>query len=189
MFSFRKRPRANSAGSVTASLKASPSLPELCPQGIPWPEDLVDVSVLRETPPIPEPPPYQGAVKSSVRSFDHAPIPFHKPFRVHSGQPSEPPNANDSKISSLYTSPHPPSAFENWRSPSSAGTTTRRSQRRSRAPPAFNLIVRFLPPVPVVAQTCVRWSVPVAPARRPCYASCLTRLSSPPLPPEINMLL
>lgn len=143
MFSFRKRPRANSASSA-APLKTSPSLPELSPQGIPWPENLVDVSVLRETPPVPEPHPYQGAAKSSLHSIDHAPIPFHKPFRFHSGQPPEAPNATSNKISSLYPSPHPPSAFENWRSPSSAGTTTRRTQRRGRAPPAFNLMVRSL---------------------------------------------
>ncbi|KAH0832111.1 Septin-domain-containing protein [Lanmaoa asiatica] len=140
MFSFRKRPRANSTSSA-APLKTSPSLPELGPQGIPWPENLVDVSVLRETPPVPEPHLLQGAVKSSLHPLDHAPIPFHKPFRFHSGQPPETPDAKASKISSLYISPHPPSAFENWRSPSSAGTTTRRTQRRNRTPPAFNLMV------------------------------------------------
>ncbi|KAG6377157.1 septin family protein [Boletus reticuloceps] len=140
MFSFRKRPRANSTNSDASPLKTSPSLPELNPQGIPWPENLVDVSVLRETPPVPEPHPYQGAVKSSLHSFDHAPIPFHKPFR-QSDQSSETPNGKPSKISSLYMSPHPPSAFETWRSPSSAGTTTRRTQRRGRTPPAFNLMV------------------------------------------------
>ncbi|KAF8442837.1 Septin-domain-containing protein [Boletus edulis BED1] len=140
MFSFRKRPRANSTNSDASPLKTSPSLPELSPQGIPWPENLVDVSVLRETPPVPELHPYQGAVKSSLHSFDHAPIPFHKPFR-QSDQSSETPNAKPSKISSLYMSPHPPSAFETWRSPSSAGTTTRRTQRRGRTPPAFNLMV------------------------------------------------
>ncbi|KAG9315716.1 Septin-domain-containing protein [Chiua virens] len=138
MFSFRKRPRANSASSAVP-LKTSPSLPSLNPQGIPWPENLVDVAVLRETPAVPEPHQYQGAVKSSL---DHTPIPFHKPSRLHSGQPSEAPNGKPSKISSLYPSPHPPSAFENWRSPSSAGTaTTRRTQRRTRTPPAFNLMV------------------------------------------------
>ncbi|KAN0087630.1 Septin domain containing protein [Tylopilus felleus] len=141
MFSFRKRPRANSASSDAAPLKTSPSLPELSPQGIPWPENLVDVSVLRETPPVPEPHLYQGAVRSSLNSLDHAPIPFHKPFRFHSDQMAETPDAKHSKISSLYMSPHPPSAFETWRSPSSAGTTTRRTQRRNRTPPAFNLMV------------------------------------------------
>lgn len=188
MFSFRKRPRANSASSLASPLKTSPSLPELNPQGIPWPENLVDVSVLRETPPVPEPHQYQGAVKSSLSSLDHAPIPFHKPFRFHSGQPPETPDAKASKISSLYISPHPPSAFENWRSPSSAGTTTRRTQRRNRASPAFNLMVRSLPLIPFVAQTCVRSSVPVAPAKLPFYASYLIRPSYPPPPPETNTL-
>ena len=154
MFSFRKRPRANSASSDAAPLKTSPSLPELNPQGIPWPENLVDVSVLRETPPVPEP--HQGAVRSSLNSLDHAPIPFHKPFRFHSGQPPETPNAKASKISSLYMLPHPPSAFETWRSSSSAGTTTRRTQRRNRTPPAFNLMVSSFSSTLFATYTCPR---------------------------------
>ncbi|KIJ62638.1 hypothetical protein HYDPIDRAFT_94001 [Hydnomerulius pinastri MD-312] len=141
MFSFRKRPRANS--STATPLKTSPSLPELHAQGIPWPENLVDVTVLRETPPVPERHPHQGAVKNSLHSLDRAPILFHKPFRFHSGQPTAASNGNGNgaKISSLYMSPHPPSAFDNWRSPSSAGTTSRRTHRKNRTPPAFNLMV------------------------------------------------
>jgi hypothetical protein len=188
MFSFRKRPRANSTSSDGAELKTSPSLPELNPQGIPWPENLVDVSVLRETPPVPEPPPYQGAVRSSLHSLDHAPIPFHKPFRFHSGQSPDTPDAKASKISSLYMLPHPPSAFETWRSPSSAGTTTRRTQRRNRTSPAFNLMVRSLAPTFFVAQTRVRLSVPVAPGKHRFCASYSTRPIFPLSPLGINAL-
>lgn len=189
MFSFRKRPRGNSTSSDGAELKTSTSLPELNPQGIPWPENLVDASLLREIPPIPEPPPYQGAVRSSLHSIDHAPIPFHKPFRVHSGQSPETPNAKASKISALYMSPHPPSAFETWRSPSSAGTTTRRTQRRNRTSPAFNLMVRYLYSSLFVAQTRVRLSVPEAPAKHPFCASYSTRPIFPLSPLGINALL
>ncbi|KAG1746013.1 Septin-domain-containing protein [Suillus paluster] len=135
MFSFRRRPRT--LDSTVPQLKTSPSLPELHSQGIPWPENLVDVAVIRENPtPVPERHPHQGAVKSSVSCSDRAPIPFHKPFRLIAGQPAE----NGSKISSLYMS-HPPSAFGNWRSSTTTVSSTRRSHRKNRAPPAFNLMV------------------------------------------------
>ncbi|OAX42842.1 hypothetical protein K503DRAFT_766361 [Rhizopogon vinicolor AM-OR11-026] len=134
MFSFRRRPRT--AG-LEPQLKTSPSLPELHSQGIPWPENLVDVSVIRQSPlEEPERYPKQGPVKSSLPSSDHSPVPFHKPFRLISGQPTE----NGSKISSLYMS-HPPSAFGNWRSSTVPATSTRRAHRKNRTPPAFNLMV------------------------------------------------
>ncbi|KAG1809011.1 Septin-domain-containing protein [Suillus variegatus] len=135
MFSFRRRPRtSNSTGSP---LKSSPSLPELHSQGIPWPENLVDVKVIHEGPlPEPERYPQQGAVKSSVSCSDRAPIPFHKPFRLIAGQPAE----NGCKISSMYMS-HPPSAFGNWRSSTVPVLSPRRSHRKNRASPAFNLMV------------------------------------------------
>lgn len=135
MFSFRRKPRTPDC--TGSPLKTSPSLPELYSQGIPWPENLVDVTVIRESPlPEPEHYPQQGAVKSSVSSSDRAPIPFHKPFRLIAGQPAE----NGSKISSMYMS-HPPSAFGNWRSSTVPVLTPRRSHRKNRAPPAFNLMV------------------------------------------------
>lgn len=135
MFSFRRKPRTPDC--TGSPLKTSPSLPELHSQGIPWPENLVDVTVIRESPlPEPEHYPQQGAVKSSVSSSDRAPIPFHKPFRLIAGQPAE----NGSKISSMYMS-HPPSAFGNWRSSTVPVLTPRRSHRKNRAPPAFNLMV------------------------------------------------
>lgn len=135
MFSFRRKPRTSDC--TGSPLKASPSLPELHSQGIPWPENLVDVTVIRESS-IPEPEryPQQGAVKSSVSCSDRAPIPFHKPFRLIAGQPAE----NGSKISSMYMS-HPPSAFGNWRSSTVPVPSPRRSHRKSRTPPAFNLMV------------------------------------------------
>ncbi|KAH7885218.1 Septin-domain-containing protein [Phlebopus sp. FC_14] len=134
MFSFRKRPRANSTG---PPLKPSPSLPELKAQGIPWPENLVDVTALRETPQLAEHP-QQGAVKNSLQSLDRAPILFHKPFRFLPGPQTD----NVTSISALYMS-QPPSAFDSWRSPSSAATnpTGRRAHRKNRTPPAFNLMV------------------------------------------------
>jgi hypothetical protein len=137
MFSFRRRPRT---ADTEPKLKTSPSLPEMHSQGIPWPENLVDVSLIRGSPLAePERSPRQGAVKSSLPSSDHSPIPFHKPFRLISGQPAE----NGTKISSLYMS-HPPSAFgnNNWRSSTAAVSTTRRAHRKNRTPPAFNLMVR-----------------------------------------------
>ncbi|KAG0700138.1 Septin-domain-containing protein [Suillus ampliporus] len=135
MFSFRRRPQTSD--STLPQLKTSPSLPELHSQGIPWPENLVDVTVIRENPiPVPERHPHQGATKSSVSCSDRAPIPFHKPFRLISGQPTE----NGSKISSLYMS-HPPSAFGNWRASTATVSSTRRAHRKNRTPPAFNLMV------------------------------------------------
>lgn len=138
MFSFRKRPRTADS---KPQLKTSPSLPELHSQGIPWPENLVDVSVIRELPLASDSERYsrQGAVKSSLPSSNHTPVPFHKPFRLVSGQPVE--NGSKSKISSLYMS-HPPSAFENWRSSTAPTSSTRRAHRKNRTPPAFNLMVR-----------------------------------------------
>ena len=135
MFSFRKRPRTASS---EPQLKPSPSLPELPSQGIPWPENLVDVSLIGEKPLAePEYHPRQGAAKTSLPSPDHSTIPFHKPFRLISGKPTE----NGGTISSLYTS-HPPSAFGNWRSSTAPVPSTRRSHRKNRTPPAFNLMVR-----------------------------------------------
>lgn len=135
MFSFRRKPQTPQ--STGSPLKTSPSLPELHSQGIPWPENLVDVSVINESPrPELEHHPKQGAVKSSISSSDRAPIPFHKPFRLIAGQPAD----NGSKISSMYMS-HPPSAFGNRKSCTVPALSSRRSHRKNRASPAFNLMV------------------------------------------------
>ncbi|KAJ7505282.1 septin family protein [Mycena galericulata] len=127
MFSFRRKP---SKQEETPRIRTSPSLPTLSSQGIPWPENLVDVDAIRQISP-PEIP-SQGAAKASLQGPDRAPIPFHKPFRASPGKPA------DGPISSLYMSGGPP-AFDNRKS--AAPTTSRYSQRRARIPPTFNLMV------------------------------------------------
>ncbi|KAF9463053.1 septin family protein [Collybia nuda] len=126
MFSFRRKPRKEQD---TPRIRTSPSLPELNSQGIPWPENLVDVAAIRSPQ---SDTPHQGATKASLQGSDHTPIPFHKPFR------NPPEKLHDGPISSLYMS-SPPSAFENRKS----GTpiVSRYSQRRTRSPPTFNLMV------------------------------------------------
>ncbi|GJE98422.1 septin-domain-containing protein [Phanerochaete sordida] len=89
-------------------IRASPSLPELHPQGIPWPEDLIDAA---EIPKGPDP---------------------AAPPRGSYARPAGGP------ISTLYTS-HPPSAFDNRKSTYRA--RNRPSQRRSRDPTSFNIMV------------------------------------------------
>ncbi|KZT23446.1 septin family protein [Neolentinus lepideus HHB14362 ss-1] len=127
----------------TVTVRTSPSLPELKSQGIPWPENLVDVDTIRQST-LPERS-HQGAVKSSLSVGDHAPIPFHKPFRGFPGQSNGTPGSvqkEGASISSLYmTSPPPPSAFDSWRSPGHAPRRTRVSVRKPRLPPTFNLMV------------------------------------------------
>ncbi|KAG6830713.1 hypothetical protein H0H87_007300 [Tephrocybe sp. NHM501043] len=113
----------------TPRIRTSPSLPELNSQGIPWPEDLVDVAAIQQVPAADQP--QQGAAKSSFQGVPY-PIPFHKPFRPSSGKPK------DGPISSLYMS-SAPSAFDNRKS--AVPTIGRYSQRRARVSPTFNLMV------------------------------------------------
>ncbi|KAF5382715.1 hypothetical protein D9615_002863 [Tricholomella constricta] len=127
MFSFRRKPRKEPD---TTQIRTSPSLPELNSQGIPWPEDLVDVAAIQDIPASDSP--QQGAAKSSFQGVPD-PIPFHKPFRGSPGKPKE-----GGPISSLYMS-SPPSAFDNRKS--NTPTVGRYSQRRARVPPTFNLMV------------------------------------------------
>lgn len=153
MFSFRRRPRSSSTADST--LRQSPSLPQLHAQSIPWPENLVDATVLQKTPtssdedsqvtpraatPVVQPR-QQGAVKTSFYSLDRAPIPFHKPFRSQVGDV-----ARNGPISSMYKSHHPPSSFDNWRSSTPTSVTSapnrRTHNRKSKASPAFNVMVR-----------------------------------------------
>ncbi|KAJ3480413.1 hypothetical protein NLJ89_g12281 [Agrocybe chaxingu] len=97
MFSFRRKPKNEPE---SPRIRTSPSLPELNAQGIPWPEDLVDMNAIRQPPTIPEAVPVQGAAKTSFQG--PTPIPFHKPFRRPSiGKPDVP-------ISSIYMSGQPP---------------------------------------------------------------------------------
>ncbi|PPR04093.1 hypothetical protein CVT24_010666 [Panaeolus cyanescens] len=129
MFSFRRKPKK---APEDAGIRTSPSLPELSPQGIPWPEDLVDIAAIRddETQDGPGTP---VTANGKVSFQTDSAIPFHKPFRPSLGtKPGE-----HVPISSLYTS-HPPSSFDKKVPPHS---TTRYSQRRNRIPPTFNLMV------------------------------------------------
>ncbi|PFH54064.1 hypothetical protein AMATHDRAFT_842 [Amanita thiersii Skay4041] len=128
MFSFRRKPKQTQIPPI----RATPSLPDITSQGIPWPEDLVDIAAIRESPP-----PYgpqQGAAKTSFPGALEVPIPFHKPFRTFSGRPED-----GTPISAMYMS-SPPSAFES-RAKHTAKAGTRYTQRRARAPPTFNLMV------------------------------------------------
>lgn len=131
MFSFRRKPKKEDFNS---GIRTSPSLPELSSQGIPWPENLVDIAAIRQTPP-PEAP-QQGAAKTSIQGIDHTPIPFHKPFR---GSPGK---QQDGPISSLYMS-SPPSAFDAHKLHNGTAHTRKLSQRRAPRsnPPTFNLMV------------------------------------------------
>ena len=109
MFSFRRKPKKEPD---SPRIRTSPSLPELNNQGIPWPEDLVDLNAIT---------PAQGT----------PPVPFHKPFRPSQGR------RHDVPISSLYM-PSPCSTPDPRPAPRSSG---RYSQRRARAPPTFNIMV------------------------------------------------
>jgi len=130
MFSFRRKPKKED----TPLIRTSPSLPELNSQGIPWPENLVDVDALRRLPPPDSP--LQGATKASFGGIDHVPILFHKPFRASPGKLN-----GGEAISSLYIT-SPPSAFEKYENRrSNTPTTGRFSHRRARIPPTFNLMV------------------------------------------------
>jgi hypothetical protein len=106
------------------------SLPDITSQDVQWPEDLVDVAAIRHTPP-PEPQ-LQGAAPISYQPHERGTTSFHKPFRRFLGRSHD---GGDQSISSIYMS-HPPSSF-----PSSPVPTTRASQRRTRVPPKFNLMV------------------------------------------------
>ncbi|KAJ6559153.1 septin family protein [Mycena vulgaris] len=129
MFSFRRKSSAKAE--EAPRIRTSPSLPTLSSQGIPWPENLVDVQAIREGSPT-DPVAAQGATKVSLQGPDRPPIPFHKPFRPSPGR------TGDGPISSFYMS-GPPPAFDTRKS---AGTpATRYSQRRARIPPTFNLMV------------------------------------------------
>ncbi|KAF9267404.1 hypothetical protein L218DRAFT_995664 [Marasmius fiardii PR-910] len=117
-------------------VRTSPSLPEVHKQGIPWPENLVDVNSIRSDQDQLEGRRVEGATKTSLQGPPNHPIPFHKPFRPSSDSPA---SANGGgPISSLYMS-SPPSAFDNWKS--SPAPIPRYSQRRSRLPPTFNVMV------------------------------------------------
>jgi hypothetical protein len=129
MFSFRRKPKKTHDSSL---IKTTPSLPDITTQGIPWPEELVDIAAIRDSPP---PDGLQhGAAKSSLRGSSETPIPFHKPFRAFAGVA-----AKGGSISSMFMS-SPPSAFDNRKN--ILRPATRSSQRKARVAPTFNLMVR-----------------------------------------------
>ncbi|KAJ7672783.1 septin family protein [Mycena rosella] len=130
MFSFGRK--SSKSKPEEPRIRTSPSLPTLNSQGIPWPENLIDIDAIHQASP-PDAVPAQGAAKVSLQGPDRTPIPFHKPFRASPGRPG------DGPISSLYMS-GPPSAFERTKS-SATPNTTRYSQRRAKIPPTFNLMV------------------------------------------------
>lgn len=137
MFSLRRKPTKSVP---ETKIRVSPSLPELNSQGIPWPENLVDVSSIKSIPPISEHIP-KGATPTSFQGTSQSPIPFHKPFRSEGA----------TSISALYMSNAPPSSFADPTTKNTPRISSKYSQRRARAPPTFNLMVssnsRF-PPIP-----------------------------------------
>ena len=146
MFSFRRRGEKKQVDQP--QIHTSPSLPTLHSQGIlPWPENLVDVESIRQSTALEDDAAasivaqHQGAAKTSFQgAASDRPIPFHKPFRTPlTGKPG-----NGGSISSLYMNNIPQSPFvvDNRTSTTSAITTAgRQSQRRTRNPPTFNLMV------------------------------------------------
>lgn len=129
IFTFRRKPKPEPD---SPRIRKSPSLPEVNSQGIPWPEDLVDINVIRQEP-LPDTVPPQGAAKTSFQGENpNVPIPFHKPFRPSIGRRYDGP-----PISSLYMSSSSPNP-EVKVIPRAIG---RYSQRRARTPPTFNIMV------------------------------------------------
>lgn len=126
--SFRRKPKK---AQDSPSIKSTLSLPDINSQGIPWPEELVDISAIRDLPP-PEDCPQNGAAKSSVRGSSETPIAFHKPFRNFASVA-----AKGGSISAMFMS-SPPSAFDRK---NIIKPTGRFGQRRTRVPPTFNLMV------------------------------------------------
>ncbi|TFK27707.1 hypothetical protein FA15DRAFT_635350 [Coprinopsis marcescibilis] len=110
MFSFRRKPKQQPP---PTSIRTSPSLPELNSQGIPWPENLIDIDAIRESPPPPE-------VEMKREQVGNA--------------------GEKGAISAMYMSQNGPRSFEP-RKPQQAPLTGKYSQRRARIPPTFNLMV------------------------------------------------
>ncbi|KAH9947585.1 Septin-domain-containing protein [Amylocystis lapponica] len=134
MFSFRRKPKAPDH-SGPPFIRTSPSLPELSTTGIPWPENLVDLSALPETEVLSSP--HQGATRTSFAVARFGPIPFHKPWSLSPGKSFDVPAGQP--ISSVYMS-HPPIAFETRKQPVHARVRST-TQRRVRNPTTFNIMV------------------------------------------------
>ncbi len=132
MFSFRRKPTKSAE---EPRIRGRPSLPELNSQGIPWPENLVDLNSIRDSDESTATSSPKGAAKTSFGMDPQSPISFHKPFRLAGKSATE-----GASISSMYMST-PPSAFDSWKHPAPV-PTGKYSQRRARLPPTFNLMVR-----------------------------------------------
>lgn len=127
-------------------IRASPSLPELAQQRIPWPEDLVDIDAVHALGLSEEPSASEGGHGTphgaSKMSFHgtRGPVPFHKPFRAGDSAPSSP-KANNftTPVGSGVPLP-PPSSFNGVGSRARAGSYPR-STRRAKHAPTFNVMV------------------------------------------------
>lgn len=144
MFSFRRKSKKAAS---EPSIRTSPSLPTLNSQGIPWPEELVDITAIREDPPEEEQQ-HGGGAKVSLQA-DRTPIPFHKPFRP-SESSTRPQENGAGSISALYMTASGPPTFEPKKTWTTASLAGRYSQRRARIPPTFNLMVRDFPSCGIV---------------------------------------
>ncbi|KAI0076354.1 hypothetical protein K474DRAFT_1598255 [Panus rudis PR-1116 ss-1] len=142
MFSFRRKPKKDAADKGPV-IRASPSLPELSSQGIPWPENLVDLSALPPSESNATSSPSQSQFKGAERTTFSSPVrgtvPFHKPWSTGPGEGG----GGKGTISSLYMNnnangSHPPSAFANQKG---SYKRSRPSQRRGRNPTTFNIMV------------------------------------------------
>ena len=126
-------------------IRASPSLPELAQQRIPWPENLVDMEAVHAV--SDEPPEREGqgtphgASKTSFQGT-RGPVPFHKPFKAGDSAPSSPQQNN---LASLFGSgvPPPPSAFNGLGSSRTRAGSYPRPTRRARHAPTFNVMVKY----------------------------------------------
>ncbi|KAL1758459.1 Septin-domain-containing protein [Schizophyllum commune] len=135
--SFRRKPSKKDT-EPPPGIRATPSLPELNSQGIPWPENLVDARVLQQELGMQTPSP--GGVRPSLHNREHPPVSFHKPFRSNSQSQSDAGADASGKISSLYMA-EKPNKLELRKSVHSQTPSHRYTQRRARLPPTFNLMV------------------------------------------------
>lgn len=113
------------------TVRSSPSLPSVLPQGIPWPENLVDINDVRAARDAEDP---SEQPEKTSRPFSSS-VPFHKPFRAGSFNGTE--NAQKGSIASLYAN-RPPHNSGFVRGGSHNAINQSRSQRR-RVAPTFNV--------------------------------------------------
>lgn len=109
------------------SIPSSPSLPSVLPQGIPWPENLVDINDVRAAREEQKSPTPSAKGQSVVQRASSA-VGFHRPFRVTESASGGKPGA----IASLFTSRGVSNGFV--RSGAHPTVSQSRSQRRRVAP-------------------------------------------------------